>query len=98
MSAYIVSEVKVRDRTALEEYRSRAADSIAQYGGRYLVRGGSVEPLEGRWFPELFIIVEFPDAERARAWYRSAEYAAALKIRDTALVRNLILAEGVVPP
>ena len=96
MPAYVVSDVTIRDAAAIETYRSRAADSIAQYGGRYLVRGGAVQPLEGDWNPRL-IIVEFPDMERARAWYNSPEYAAALAVRDAALVRNLVLLDGVPP-
>ena len=35
---------------------------------------------------------------RAQAWYRSPEYALALEVRDEALSRNLILAEGYIPP
>ena len=94
MPAYVISDVKIRDRNAIETYRSRAAASIAQYGGRYLARGGTVETLEGDWRPQL-IIVEFPDMERARTWYRSPEYAAALEVRDAALTRNLILVDGI---
>ena len=71
MPAYVILDVKIRDRSAVESYRPRAAASIAQYGGRYLVRGGAVETLEGRWSPNPLIIVEFPSMERARAWYRS---------------------------
>jgi uncharacterized protein (DUF1330 family) len=96
MPAYVISDVKeIRDPAAFEAYRSRAAASIARYGGRYLVRGGSVERLEGDWSPHPIIVVEFPDIERARAWYRSPEYARALDVRDNALGRNLILVEGV---
>lgn len=73
----------------------RAAASIAKYGGRYLVRGGAIEPLEGNWSPRTIIVVEFPDVERARTWYRSPEYAAALEVRDEALSRNLILVDGI---
>jgi uncharacterized protein (DUF1330 family) len=94
--AYVISDVTLRDREAVESYRSRAADSIAHYGGRYVARGGTVEILEGDWNPERIIIVEFPDMERARAWYRSPEYAAALEVRDAALTRNLILVDGTV--
>ncbi|RJT34962.1 DUF1330 domain-containing protein [Mesorhizobium waimense] len=95
MPAYVVSDVTVRDRDAFEGYRTRAAASIALHGGRYLVRGGAVERLEGNWDPGPLIIVEFPDMERARRWYLSAEYAAALELRDAALSRNLILVEGI---
>lgn len=95
MPAYVISEARIRDATAVEGYRSRAAASIAQYGGRYLARGGTVEALEGEWRPNRIVIVEFPDIERARAWYRSPEYAAALQVRDAALTRNLILVDGI---
>ena len=40
MAAYIISDVRVQDSAAIEVYRRPAAASIAQYSGRYLVRGG----------------------------------------------------------
>jgi uncharacterized protein (DUF1330 family) len=95
MPAYLISDVTLKDRTAFHDYRTRAAASIAQYGGRYLVRVGGIETLEGDWSPRTLIIVEFPDRGRAREWYRSPEYAEALKFRDQALNRNLILVDGI---
>lgn len=95
MPAYLISDVAAKDPDAFQAYRARAAASIARHGGRYLVRGGPVEPLEGAWAPRTIVIVEFPDTERARAWYRSPDYAAALAVRDEALSRNLILVEGI---
>lgn len=95
MAAYLISDVTVKDSAAFETYRTRAAASIAQYGGRYLVRGGSIEALEGGWAPRTIVVVEFADLERARAWYRSPEYAEALAVRDEALSRNLILVDGI---
>ena len=95
MSAYVISDVTIRDRGSFEAYRTRAAASIAAHGRRYLVRGGDVETLEGNWHPGPLIVVEFPDIETARRWYRSDEYAAALEVRDAALSRNLILVDGV---
>jgi uncharacterized protein (DUF1330 family) len=97
MPVYVISDVTLRDPDAFETYRTRAAASIAQYGGRYLVRGGDIEALEGNWQPRAIVIVEFPDAERARAWYRSPEYASGLEVRDMALSRNLLLVDGVPP-
>ena len=78
---------------ALDSYRQLAAKSIEEHGGRYLVRGGEQQILEGTWAPAT-IIVEFPTAEAARAWYESSGYAEALKYRDAALERDLILVEG----
>lgn len=97
MSAYVISDLEIRDPVLIAEYRSLAQDSIALYGGRYLARGGAIEPVEGGWNPKLIVIVEFPDMERARAWYRSAEYAEALKVRRNALDRRLIFVDGVPP-
>jgi uncharacterized protein (DUF1330 family) len=98
MTAYLISDVSPRDAEAFEAYRTRAAESIAAHGGRYVVRGGDVEALEGTWQPRAVVIVEFPSVEQARKWYRSEEYAAALTLRDKALSRNLILVEGVETP
>jgi uncharacterized protein (DUF1330 family) len=95
MSAYVISEVEVRDAPGFEAYRSMAAKAIDQYGGRYLVRGGAAEAAEGGPPPKVLIVVEFPSMERLREWYVSAEYAEALKHRRTALDRRLIFVEGV---
>lgn len=97
MSAYVISEVEVRDASAMEAYRALAAQTIAQYGGRYLVRGGDAEIVEGGPPPKTVIIVEFPSMERLREWYASPEYAEALKHRRTALDRRLVFVEGTVP-
>lgn len=95
MLAYVISEVDVRDGEAMEAYRALAATTIAEYGGRYLARGGAAEVVEGGPPPKT-IIVEFPSMARAREWYASAEYAEALKLRRTALERRLMFVEGVV--
>ena len=96
MPAYVISELEVRDPVAIETYRALAARSIAQYGGRYLVRGGAASVVEGGPPPNNIIVVEFPSMQRLREWYASAEYAEALKVRRTALDRRLIFVEGVV--
>ena len=95
MATYMISDIIVRDRAAFEIYRTRAADAIHTYGGRYLARLGEVQVLAGSWNPNMIVIVEFPSLEKARAWYRSPEYAFALEVRDRALSRNLILVDGV---
>jgi uncharacterized protein (DUF1330 family) len=97
MSAYVISEVEMRDAADLEAYRTIAAKSIAQYGGRYLVRGGAANLIEGGPPPKTIVVVEFSTMERLRKWYASAEYAEALKLRQTALDRRLIFVEGVAP-
>jgi uncharacterized protein (DUF1330 family) len=98
MPAYVISEVDdVRDPAAFEAYRAIAAKTIAQYGGRYVVRGGSANLIEGSPPPKTIIVVEFPAMERLREWYASPEYAEALKVRQTAFDRRLVFVEGVPP-
>jgi uncharacterized protein (DUF1330 family) len=94
MPAYLISDLTVRNVEAFETYRARAAKAIARYGGRYLVRGGDIQTLEGPWKPRMLVIVEFPSMEQARSWYSSPEYATALEVRDIALERNMIFADG----
>ena len=96
MPAYIISEVsEVVDPVVMERYRALAEVTIKQYGGRYLVRGGEWESLEGEWALERTIVVEFPSWERAKAWYRSPEYATALELSRVALKRKMLMVNGV---
>lgn len=97
MPAYVISEVEPRDAALFEQYRALAPATIAQYGGRYIVRAGAAELIEGGPPPKSLVIVEFPSMARAREWYASPEYAAALKVRQGALERRLIFVEGVSP-
>ncbi len=94
MAAYVISDVEPRDPAFVDRYRSLAAASIRKYGGRYIVRGGPIEPVEGGWKPRHLVIVEFPSMDRAHEWYRSEDYAEALMVRDRALSRRLIFVEG----
>lgn len=93
MPAYVISRVTPVPGDALDQYRALAEASIAKYGGRYLVRGGPQEVLEGAW-GKAAIIVEFPSVEAARQWYASLDYGEALEVRDDALTRDLVLVSG----
>ena len=97
MAAYVISEVQIRNPELFAQYRALAQPTIGRYGGRYLVRGGAVEAVEGEWAPKQLIIVEFPSMEKAKEWYRSPEYTEALKVREHALDRKMIFVEGVLP-
>ncbi len=95
MTAYVISEVTIVDAALADAYRALAQDAIARYGGRYVVRGGAVEVVEGEWPAEQrLVVVEFPSMDRAREWYHSPEYAEALKLREQALRRRLLFVEG----
>jgi uncharacterized protein (DUF1330 family) len=97
MVAYVIADVDVKDAAKYAEYRPIAERTIAQYGGRFLVRGGPAEPLEGGWTPKRIVVLEFPTAEQAKRWYHSPEYAPGIELRQAASVGRLILVDGTPP-
>jgi len=94
MAAYAIVEVTVTDAKLFEEYRKLVPATVEKYGGRYAVRGGTVESKEGGWNPARIVVLEFPTMEQARKWYHSPEYAPALALRHKAASAKLILVEG----
>jgi uncharacterized protein (DUF1330 family) len=94
MAAYIVVQVDVKDPARYERYKSLVPPSFQKYGGRFVVRGGKTETLEGDWAPKRFVIVEFPSVEQAKAWWASPEYAEAKALRQATAETQMIVAEG----
>ena len=94
MPTYIIADIQVTDPAGYDQYRPLAAASIARSGGRFVVRGGKVDLLEGAPEPERIVVIEFPDADTARRWYSSEEYQKALKIRQSASRGRVFLVEG----
>lgn len=95
MSAYFIVDIDIHDAAGLEEYRKQVPATITKYGGRFIVRGGKFEQLEGEWQPKRLVLLEFPSAEQARRWYDSEEYRPLKAMRLKASKSNLILVEGV---
>jgi uncharacterized protein (DUF1330 family) len=95
MAAYVIAEVDVQDAALFEDYRKLVPPTIAQYGGKFIARGGATETKEGGWAPKRIVLIEFPTINRAREWYHSAEYAPALAMRLKCAKTRLILVEGV---
>ena len=95
MAAYIVVQVDVKDPIRYADYRAMVPPTLAKYGGRFIVRGGKTETLEGDWVPKRFVVVEFPNVEQAKAWWASPEYAEAKALRQATSETLMIVAEGV---
>lgn len=95
MAAYVIADIELTDPVAFEAYRERVPATIAQYGGRYLVRGGRHETLEGSWRPHRLVVLEFPSLEAARRWYDSPEYREPKALRQRASRGHVVLVEGV---
>jgi uncharacterized protein (DUF1330 family) len=94
MAAYVIGEIEVMDQGAYDEYRKQVPATVSKYGGRFIVRGGKAETLEGGWSPKRIVALEFPSVEQAQKWYRSSEYAPLIKLRQRASRGKLILVEG----
>ena len=94
MAAYVIGEIEVNDPALYEEYRKQVMAVVTKYGGKFIVRGGKVETLEGGWAPRRFVALEFPSMEQAQKWYRSPEYAPLIELRKKASRGKLILVEG----
>jgi len=95
MSALIIVDIEVTDPVRYEDYKRLASASIAAHGGRYLVRGGRSEVLDGTWAPHRLVVLEFDSVEKAKGWRESAEYAEAKKVREGCARANMIVVEGV---
>ena len=94
MAAYVIGEIDVMDPATYDEYRRQVLATIERHGGRFVVRGGAVESLEGGWTPKRVVVLEFPTMAKAREWYRSPEYTPLIKLRQKASRGRLVLVEG----
>ncbi len=95
MAAYFIVEIDIQDPKRFEEYRSKVPATIERYGGRYLVRGGRHETIEGEWRPKRIVLLEFPSMEEAKRWYESDEYRPLKALRLRTARGHIVLVEGV---
>ncbi|RDV15923.1 DUF1330 domain-containing protein [Pontibacter diazotrophicus] len=94
MAAYVIVEVEVTDPATYEEYKKLTPASLAAYDGKFIVRGGQYETLEGDWKPNRMVMLEFPSVARAKEWWNSPEYTKAKAIRHKAANTKMIVLEG----
>jgi len=95
MPAYVIVEIEVTDPVGYEEYKRQAAATVHKYGGKYIVRGGKTEVLEGNWKPKRIVILEFESSARAKEWLNCEEYREPRKLRQCTSKTNMLVIEGV---
>jgi uncharacterized protein (DUF1330 family) len=95
VAAYIIVEIEVTDPVGYEKYKNLAGATVEKHGGKYIVRGGKTEVLEGDWNPKRIVVLEFPTIERAKGWLNSEEYREPRKMRHRTAKTNMILVESV---
>ena len=95
MAAYVLVESNVTDPERMKAYGAKVGGTVKAHGGKPIIAGGAIDVLEGDWSPSRIVMLEFPDAETARAWYNSPEYQEILPIRLEAANDKLLIVEGV---
>jgi len=95
MPAYIIVDIEITDPAGYEEYKKLAGATVENYGGKYIVRGGAVETLEGNWEPKRIVVLEFESVQRAKEWLNCEEYRAPRKMRHRTAKTKMIVVEGV---
>ena len=94
MSAYIVVQVEVTEPAGYDESKKMVPSSLAAYGGKFVVRGGACETLEGSWQPKRLVVLEFPSVVKAKQWWASDEYHDAKALRQRTAKSEMIVVEG----
>jgi len=95
MAAYVITEIDVTDPAGYEEYKKMGPPTVAAYGGKFVVRGGRTEVLEGKRDSGRIVILQFDSLERAKEWWSSKEYGPAKQVRQRTARTNMIVVEGV---
>lgn len=94
MPAYVIVDVKILDENSYDEYKKLTPPSLIPYEGKFIVRGGQTQTLEGQWQPARIVVLEFPTIQKARQWWESPEYHPAKLIRQRSASTNMIVVEG----
>ena len=94
MRAFLIAAETVKDEAMFAQYRKEVLPTIEAFGGKFVVRGGTLTTLEGEWRHPRLVIIEFPSREAAEGWYRSPEYQKIIGLRRRSTVGNLVIVEG----
>ncbi|PYJ25510.1 MAG: DUF1330 domain-containing protein [Verrucomicrobia bacterium] len=94
MSAYVIVEIDIIDSVGYDEYKKLAGATVEKYGGKYIVRGGRAETLEGDWNPKRIVVLEFESMQRAKDWLNCDDYREPRKMRHRTAKTNMIVVEG----
>ena len=95
MAAYVIAQIEITDPDTFQQYRNEVPATLAAYGGKFLVRGGRSETLEGTWEPKRLVVLEFPDSSSAKAWWSSQAYEGPKALRQRAAHTELIVIDGI---
>jgi uncharacterized protein (DUF1330 family) len=95
MPAYIIVDVNVTNPQRYEDYKKLTPGSLVPFEGKFIVRGGASETLEGDWHPGRIVVLQFPSMEKAKAWWSLDGYAPAKALRQATSITRMIMVDGV---
>lgn len=94
MSAYVVATVSINDPETYKKYTARTPALVAKHGGKFIVRGGDVDTLEGETFNDRLVVIEFPSKQALNDFYNDPDYQEARLIRQSASQGRFLAVEG----
>jgi uncharacterized protein (DUF1330 family) len=94
MPAYVIGQMEIHDPEQYSRYTSAVPETIEAHGGRFVVRGGEIAPLEGDWTPPRLVVIEFADLAAAKRWYESPEYQEVKQLREGAATLSIVAVQG----
>ena len=94
MAGYAIIHDEIQDQALFAEFRQRVGATVEAHGGRYVVRGGAIEVIDGDWTPDRVVVIEFDSVDQAKGWLTSPEYTEIKEIRMKAATASVIVVEG----
>lgn len=90
---YWIGRMDIDDMEVYKTYIAANGPAFAEYGAKFLVRGGDQQCREGQWRART-VVIEFESYEQAVACYGSPAYQAAKALRDPVATGDLVIIEG----
>ena len=91
---YLIIRINISNADLFQQYPPLSTKAVEKFGGKYLIRGGIFEVVEGTWPVERTTVVEFESFDKAKEFYNSLEYNEAKKVRQDSAESDFILIEG----
>ena len=91
---YLIVRINIKDAELFQQYPLLSSKAVEKFGGKYLIRGGMFDVVEGKWLAERTTVVEFESLDKAKEFYNSLEYNEAKKVRQKSADTDFILIEG----
>lgn len=94
MSVYLIAQLTINDREEYSQYEQGFMDVFAKFEGELLSVDEAPTVIEGEWTATRSVLIRFPTAHAAAAWYNSEDYQSIARHRWAASSGNIIMVNG----